>query len=289
MKNNSPTEDVIRQYLLGRLDGQDEREGQVSEQMFLNNELSEIADAIEDEIIEDYLDDMVSPADLRAIEEYFLRPEERKKKLQFALILRNHFEAPSAILEKKKLNSPSQSVSVSASKSGFQILTHHWHSYSRIYYELAAAVLIIASSLFYVSKLQSQLDVARGSQAQANEELVREREHSAALEERLQAIPPASLLFPLGHYRETGAPIAEIKPWTQRIRTEIELPGALSGACDVHLETKNREAIWSQAGVVASSGKLRFDIPTAHISPGDYCIVVSSQPGRYCFEARLAQ
>lgn len=293
MKNDSPTEDVIRQYLLGRLDGQDKREGQVSKQLFSNDELSEIADSIEDEIIEDYLDDKVSAGDRRAIEEYFLCPDERKKKLQFALVLRNHFEVPSTLLTKKKLNIPSQPASVSVDKSGFQALTRHWHSYSRLYYEMAAAALIIVSGIFYVSivshRLQSQLDAACKSQAQASEELVREREHSTSLEQRLQAIPPTILLFPMGHYRQGGAPIVEIKPWTQRIRVEIELPSASSGVYAVHLETKTHETIWSQAGVSASSGKLRFDIPAAQISPGDYCIVVSSQPERDCFQAKLAE
>lgn len=293
MTNDSPTEEVIREYLLGRLDGQDEREGQLSEQMFLNDELSETADSIEEEIIEDYLDDKVSAADRRAIEEYFLRPNERKKKLQFALLMRTHFGTPSAILKKKKLNTLSQPASEAADKSWFQALTRHWHSYSRLYYEIAAAVLIIVPGIFYVStsshRLQSQRDAARKSQAQAGEELAREREHSASLEQRLQAIPPAILLFPLGHYRQGDVPITEIRPWTQRIKVEMELSNTSPDAYDAHLETKAKQTIWSKAGLLASSGKLRFDIPTEHILPGDYCIAVSSQPERYCFQAKVVQ
>jgi hypothetical protein len=87
MNNPFPTEDTIRQYLFGRLDDQQDLERKLSEQIFLDDELSEVVDSIEDEIIEDYLDDRVNIADRVAIENYFMRTAERKEKLEVARLL----------------------------------------------------------------------------------------------------------------------------------------------------------------------------------------------------------
>src|SRR4051812_9742486 len=104
MRDNFPAEQTIRQYLLGRLDDQGNVEDRLSEEMFFDSELSEIVDFIEDEIIEEYVDGRVSAAGKRAIEEYFLRPPDRKEKVQLALLLRHHFENKGQSLAKKKLN-----------------------------------------------------------------------------------------------------------------------------------------------------------------------------------------
>src|SRR6476646_743633 len=104
MRDNFPTEQTIRQFLLGRLDDKGNVEDRVSEAIFLDRELSEIVDLIEDEIIEEYVDGRVSADDKRAIEDYFLRAPERKEKVQLALLLRQHFENKGQVLAKKKLN-----------------------------------------------------------------------------------------------------------------------------------------------------------------------------------------
>lgn len=291
MRDDAPTEEIIRQYLLGRLDDQHDRERLLSEQTFLDDELSEKVDSIEEEIIEDYLDGAISVADRIAVEEYFLRPPERKQKLQFARTLRGHFATASAVATKNKAGVPSKPVGT-AGASGFHVLPRKDRSYYRIYFEIAAAVLIIVPLLIYATavrhRLESQLDVARREQAQMQGELERERKHSTDMEARLQAVPPVNLAFPRGQFR--GAPkTVEIKSWTQRIRVEIELPKKSSANYDVHLELKTGQIIWSQTGLAAASGELRFDIPATAVASGEYCIVVDSISDQYCFQARLTK
>jgi len=87
VNNAFPTEDTIRQYLFGRLDNQQDLERKLSEQIFLDDELSEVVDSIEDEIIEDYLDGRVNIGDRVVIENYFMRTAERKEKLEVARLL----------------------------------------------------------------------------------------------------------------------------------------------------------------------------------------------------------
>ncbi len=92
MNSSLPDRRVIREYLLGRLDEQEELESNLSEEILFSDELSEMVESIEDEIIEEYLDGALDSADKNAVDEYFLRPPERKEKLRFARLLRHHFE-----------------------------------------------------------------------------------------------------------------------------------------------------------------------------------------------------
>lgn len=292
MKNESPTEDIIRQYLLGRLDD-DELKGRLSKQMFFDEGLSETVDLIEDQIIEDYLDGTVSKADRIAIEQYFLRPPERTDKLQVAYALREHFNTTSVAPALKK-NAVRAHSSTLLSRSSLRVLIQHYHLHHRTYYELAAAILLIATSLLYVSavshKLQSEIEANRRSQTQLQTELLQERHHATSLEHQLQAIPPVILPFERSRFRyNTRIPEIEIKPWTQRIRVEINLPNMSSGNYDVRLENKARQTIWSWIRLPAPAGELRFDMPKQVVSTGDYCLLVSTQPERYCFRVRIVQ
>ena len=70
MKNSLPDLHLIRQYLLGRLDAQDERESALSEQILFNDELAELVESAEDEIIEEYLDGSLAPVDRKDVEGY---------------------------------------------------------------------------------------------------------------------------------------------------------------------------------------------------------------------------
>src|ERR1700746_3310709 len=92
MKSNLPDRSLIREYLLGRLDNEKELEEQLSHDIFSNDELAEMVESIEEEIIEEFLDGTMDSADKDAFNTYFLRPPERKERLRFAKLLRNHFE-----------------------------------------------------------------------------------------------------------------------------------------------------------------------------------------------------
>lgn len=293
MKNDSPTKETIRQYLLGRLDDQSDLEMRLSEQIFFDDELSETVDWIEDEIIEDYLDGAVSASDRAAIEEYFLRPAERREKLQLARLLRSHFQMTGNPDGKKNLV-PYESLSNREDKAG-PALSSHWLLQTRTWCELAALVLLLAGGLIYVSGLRHQFDsqLAASGQAQIrlDAELAQERERSASLAKQLQeAQPPIVILTFLGPvFRGGGSQVIDIAPWTQQIRVELDLPGAPSGAYDVRLESASGRPIWSQAGVTAVSGGLRFEMPAQSLSPGTYCLKVGSRSESYCFRVRGAK
>lgn len=294
MNSNFPSEETIRQYLLGKFDGQNDLENRLSEQLFLNTELSETVDMIEDEIIEDYLDGMVSAADKITIEEYFLRPPERKEKLQLARLLRDHFEIKAGGGAKKKLNADGETAGLAGQSGAPRIL--QWRSHWRTYGEIAAAILLIALSAVYVSRVnhdwQSQLEATRKNQAQLEGELAQERERSATLAKQLDELPPpvVALTFLGPTFRDQAdMPVVKIGPWTQRMIVEIGLPGTDSGEYRVRLETKTGKAVRPELRATASSGALRFEMPIEGISTGAYCLVVTSRPEPYCFQARVSK
>jgi hypothetical protein len=295
MRDDFPTEETIRQYLLGRLDEQHDVEDRLSKQMFLDSELSEIVDSIEDQIIEEYVDGRVSAADKRAIEEYFLRPPERQEKVRSALFLRHHFETKGQVLAKKKLNAGHEATATLMNDRNATRVILHWRSHFRSYCELAAVILLVALVFTYASWInhgwQSRLDATRENQRHLEGELADERKHSSDLEKQLEQLHPpvAVLTFFAPTFRDNAdTPVVEIKPWTQRIRVEIGLRGKLSGDYEVRLEDGARKSIWSQSKITASSGRLRFDMPIG-ISPGTYCLIVSSRREPYCFQARIAK
>ncbi|HXA84450.1 MAG TPA: hypothetical protein VNZ47_05205 [Candidatus Dormibacteraeota bacterium] len=295
MKSNFPTESMIREYLLGRLNGQDKLESSLSEQMLFDNELSEIVDSIEDELIEDYLDGLLSVADRKAIEEYFLSPPERKEKLRFARYLRNHLETKPAVVEKKILDAPPEPIlkRTEARGSG-RSLVLHLRTHLRTCFEIAAVLLLSLAGFTYVSHvrdLQSQLEAARKTDAQLSNELTQARDHAANLAKQLrEARPPVAVLSFLGSlFRENpGTKEVEISPWTERIKVSIDLQNASTRDYDVRLENQARQTLWTQAHMPGSSNGLVFEMPAQSIpTTGAYCLVVRSRPEPYCFRAKV--
>lgn len=73
--------EILRKYLLGIL--QDEETLQkIDEQLFSNKEFFDELNLIEDEIIEDYADNLLSEAEKNQAEKYFFTVKSRKLKLQ---------------------------------------------------------------------------------------------------------------------------------------------------------------------------------------------------------------
>src|SRR5439155_19686998 len=161
---------LVRQYLLGKLDEQAELEDNLSDGILFNDEMTDIVDSVEDEIIEEYLEGSLDSADRDAVDKYFLQPPERKEKLRFAKLLRRHFDTkPSRYSDTKHENLVRPPVA--------------WLSHFRTYGQLAALVLVSISSLVYVTGV-------RRSHARLQGELAQERGRSASLLKQTDLLQP---------------------------------------------------------------------------------------------------
>lgn len=87
MRERSADEIRIREYLLGNIP--EENCGEIETKLLTDTEFEKLADLIEEDIIEDYLDGNLSYDEKDAVESRFLRPPERKRKLWFIRLLRS--------------------------------------------------------------------------------------------------------------------------------------------------------------------------------------------------------
>ena len=295
MKSNLPDRSLIREYLLGRLDNEKELEERLSHDIFSNDELSDVVESIEEEIIEDFLDGTLDSADSNAVSTYFLRPPERKEKLRFARLLRNHFEEPHQLIGPISDTRPSAYTNVVRESSEYKAPIPWW-THFKTYGQLAAFVVLGIGSLLYISALHKK-------EASLESQLAQEREHSASLVKEAPTL--ASSLIPLtlvadrSRGDDSQIPHIEIKPSTRRIMVEIALQSHSPGPFNVHLETKaGNGPIWSARllPLVSSSGDTRlvFDLPAQGMESDVYSFLVSSPlPGSgrgkyYDFRVELA-
>jgi hypothetical protein len=257
MEQKLPEEDLIRRYLLGTL-----REPELSaieERLLSNDELSETADVIEDEIVEEYLNGGLSRDDQRAVETHFLRPPQRREKVRFARLLQHRLEPETNHVQ--KMPAPA--------------LLHPVHRYGLLTYGgLAAAVLLGASS---VSLLVVQHDLKKElvvSQA----DLTQERQRSADLEATLRAVPQSATTLELRPVTRGNDTVPELilNPAPLLVKVDLILPRASAGSYRVRLMAGDRE-IWSTTGLKSIAApplsRLVFDMP---LTPGQYNLVVSS-------------
>ncbi|MGE5735180.1 MAG: hypothetical protein ACM34E_08840 [Acidobacteriota bacterium] len=284
MKNTVTDRNLVRQYLLGRLDEQKELEDNLSERILFDDEMIETVDSVEDEIIEEYLDGLLDASDRNAVHQYFLQAPERKQKLRFATLLRHHFDSkPARPLDRIR--------------DGFVRPPLAWLANFRTFGAAAALVLISIASLIYVTSV-------RRSQARVEAELDRERERSETLAQQAEVLQPPMVLLTLVANRSRAAgtriPQVEIKSSTRRIIVDIALQGGALGPYDVRLETKGGKGpLWSARllPLVAPTGDARlvFDVPARGIDSDIYSFVVSSSSTstaavrHYDFQAKLAK
>jgi hypothetical protein len=295
MKSNLPDRSLIREYLLGRLDNEKDSEERLSHDIFSNDELCEMAESIEEEIIEDFLDGTLDSADKNAVSTYFLRPPERKEKLRFATLLRNHFEEPHQLIGTISDTRPSVYTNVVRESSEYRAPIP-WSTHFKTYGQLAAFVVLGIGSLLYISALQKK-------EAGLESQLAQERVHSASLVKEApiltSALIPLTLVADRSRGDDSQIPHIEIKPSTRRIIVDIALQGHTPGPFDVHLETKaGNGPIWSARllPLVSSSGDTRlvFDLPVQGMESDVYSFLVSSPlPGsgsgkHYDFRVELA-
>ena len=291
MNGRFPTDGTIRQYLLGQLDDQADLENTLSEQMLFDDGLSEIVDAHEDEIIDDYLDGTLNAADKKAFKEYFLQPRERREKLRFAGLLRRQIKGTSAETRGDVLPGPGSNVV----DHGLGNLPVHWRSHFRTYCELATLALLVILGSVYLARIHQDMKAASQVQKELESKLAQERERSAALDNQLRQSPaPVVRLTFFASFRDVNdIQQVEIKPSTQRINVEIRLQDASQRTYDVRLEDPIGQTIWLQKGLKPSSSDLYFELPREVLKAAHYSLFVSPEPsGRareYRFQARITQ
>jgi anti-sigma-K factor RskA len=238
MNSNFSDETTIREYLLGTLPEQEWDE--IEQKLLSDEEFAEFVDSIEDEIIEEYL----------TIQNHFLRPPERQRKLLFASALWSNL--------RKEQKAP---VYVPGSLPPVRTSRVYWGATLG-----AAAVLLLTVPLgVYTAMLHSNLATAQAKINGAESTLAQVSELAANLQ-KVQAlqgdVAPVSLL---------PTHRAPSQPFTFSAKTkfvEIHIP-FLDAPYHVDLRVTGSNALWSQDNVQPTNwGELIFRIP--YYGPGTY-------------------
>jgi hypothetical protein len=105
MENRKDQEGLIRRYLLGLLEQDEQR--QLEERLLSDTEYFEELLVAEDELVDEYIEGALSEGEREKFEHYFLATPERQRKLSFARALKNHITfvgvtEPSPASDKKR-------------------------------------------------------------------------------------------------------------------------------------------------------------------------------------------
>jgi hypothetical protein len=292
MPNGTYSRDILRQYLLGRLNLQEQLDNDISEAILFNDDLALIVESVEEEIIEEYLDGKLTSDDRSAVEGYFLQSPERKDHVRFAKILDRHFGAsertlaardrgPRPAFEHRTAEAP-ESLGMPSQRHRF-----------RSYMEAAVVALLLVVGLAFVYSARKQKALLETEAARAREEL------RSLAQTRVTQLPSSNILtLVTERSRAAGiVPHVNLKSSTERIIVEIALPaGSSAGTFDVRLETgNNTNPLWQAKllPLVSSTGdaRLLFDLPGI-LKSGPYSFVVSStsrEPEYFDFEATMTE
>ena len=258
---------LIRQYLLGRLNEQAEIEDSLSDSIFFDDEMAEVVDSVEDELIEEYLEGSLNASDRDAVTTYFLQAPERQEKLRFAKLLASH------------LGSRQKSPYVSEDQRIIRAVAP-WHSDFRTYGLIAALALVVIAAVTYLN------DVRR-TQTRLEGELAQVREHSsqlvAATAPLQSSLLPLTLVADRSRAVDARLPAIEVNAATRRIIVDIPLQSS-GGTYEVRLENKSGgTALWSAklSPLISNTGdaRLLFDVPGSALqSDGVYSFVITPVP-----------
>lgn len=267
MAEKQSDETTIREYLLGNIDPDSELAESMDERMLRDRDFSALADRIEEEIIQDYLEGDLNPSDRAAMERHFLRPPERQKKMRRAYLLNRHLAARGDEQE------PFKPAPVPPQRNRLAL----WISYAG----WAAALLLIIPAGYLVNSqraLQSEV-------AQKTRDLDRERELAAIAKAELQRAfaalpqPVANLdFYGQGVVRGSLEARRPIRTETRTLHVELLLASVTRPRCQILLQSTAGKMAWFSQSQAFPSGRyfaLVFNVPVDGIAPGYYKFEIS--------------
>jgi hypothetical protein len=295
VKQKGMNDKFRRRFLLGELS--EKEQAMCEEQYFSQDEFFEQLQAVETELVDEYVNEELSPTERARFEKRFLTSPEQRRRVEFARsfepILRN---PPTS-----EVPSPARGV-VAAWRSWWTHLRRQPLAF-QVSWAAVLALMFLSGSWFAVRFLQvrAELREVRAKQVmleqQAAEQRMRierlgaelDRERSRpeqAPEAARGAAPPSktvSFLLAAGLVRDfTQLATLEIPPQIERVRLELVLEEHAFPRYQARLETASGDAVWRQAGMLARptpSGKVVvLTLPAPRLQSGDYVVLLQGIP-----------
>ncbi|MBB5055476.1 hypothetical protein HDF16_000145 [Granulicella aggregans] len=269
---------TIRSYLLGKIPDEDELSEKFDEKMLLDPYFSEYVGSLEDDLLEEYADGLMTAADSDAMECHFLVPPERQRQLRSVLLMRRL----------PRLTAAHAGV---ASRWRGAVLTMPDR---RVFLKIAAGLALGSSALFFWNQQHERHIAEEQSQvAMAVQVLPKASTWTAAPPTEIATL----LLFRPGLSRGREAvPQITMAKSTARLHVSIALTSSLlTNKLRVEAE-QGGTVFWFSDSVeakrVANGAVLALDIPASAVPYGRCRILVKEQGSgetSYWFEVSSAK
>jgi hypothetical protein len=133
MARNYDDQGLIRRYLLNQLTAEEQE--RIEQRLLTENEVFEELEIAEDELIDDYLSEKLSPAARKTFEENFLGTRDRQQKVQFARSLSRFVRANEKFEKTSVLSTP------------YLRTTHNW----ALPVAAVVAGIVVSAGIFWFS------------------------------------------------------------------------------------------------------------------------------------------
>ena len=164
MKQDPEHESQLRQYLLGEL--RLEEEVLIGQRLFLDRDYAELAQGVEDDLIDDYVHDDLTPVERQEFETHFLKTSEHREDLRIAQAFHKQLISepmtPSVVNQVIRAFSSSAQPAMALREAGTQsantgleeqrpaVLSTSRRRKPVVWFALAAAVLIVLSIISWI-------------------------------------------------------------------------------------------------------------------------------------------
>lgn len=307
MNQQKVDDKIMIEYLLGNL-SEDERI-QLQERFLTDNDCFEQLQAVEEDLIDDYVRHKLSKADRRRFERYYLVTPARREKVDFAVDLKKTLAVPwwqawRLFLRDKWriflefIAAPSPAVRwVFAVGAIFLFLGTSWLviETTKLRGELEQFKTEQLALVQREQELQAQVNQARGRSEQLAEQLEREKEQRAQLEQQLtnpSIAQPTVVAFVLTasvlRSAEKTRPLV-IPRGASFVQLQLDLESRIDyKSYRVVLETAAGEEIWSQdlpAARATKAGRaVVLRLPALVLDEGDYLLKLNGANAAGVFE-----
>ena len=249
----------LRRYLLGELDG--DALDRVELSLLEDPGAAQALAGAQDELIEDYLSDVLAPAERARFEHHFLASAEHRRSFEGARLLRQAVSGWS--------QAPPSSVAAPV----------------RWALAVAAGVVFLAVAAGLVRRQPPQQAVTSASvtpqtRPEVSAEAPSPTEPPASPERRQVA---SLTLAPGRQMAAGGAPVVQLGPGTGVLRVSLIIEDPGLRVCTAALSTPERGELWRRSGLRPSRTSegtiLALEIPTDGLAPGpDYRITLAAEP-----------
>lgn len=263
-------ETTLRQYLLGTLPEIESTE--IDQKLMTDEDFASTVETVEDEIVEDYLDDMLAQAEKQAAERHFFRSPEHQRKLHFARLLR-------AYSSKEEQATREDAVALHYRPKAYWVTTTAWTS-----------LLILAAGLgLFAIKLrrdlQSEIAKEGNTQSTLQADLARERLNVTQLKEALRLLQNNGdgggsqgtiTITPAPLERDVSViPQASLGPqWLEIHIPIVDFGSPLSTAT---LKDSKGKVVWSSSPPRPTGKVLVLRLACKLLSSGQYYVILTSE------------